>query len=66
MQIFTPTAAPTSTSTPPSPPPARYLYPSTARDRLNYILNSLAIGLELVQPIAIILPRMQLSTPIVP
>ena len=40
-------AAPTSTSTPPSPPPTRYLYPSTTRDRLNHTLNSLAIGPEL-------------------
>ena len=50
MQIPTPTAAPASTFTLFSPPPARYFYPGTARDRLNYTLNSLAIGPESVQP----------------
>ena len=44
----TPIAAPASTSTLPGPPPARYLYPSTARDRLNHTLNGLAIGPESV------------------
>ena len=58
-------AAPASTATLSSPPPARYLHPSTARDRLNYTLNSLAIGPESVQPTttAIIPPRMQTPTP---
>ena len=39
-------AAPTGTSTPPSPSSAQYFYPNTARDRLNHTLNSLAIGLK--------------------
>ena len=65
--VITPTAAPTSISNPLSLP-AWYFYPSTARDRLNYTFNSLAIGLKSVQPIAtaIILPGMQLPTPTIP
>jgi len=57
----------------PSPPPVRYLHPSTARGRLNYTLNGLAIGLESVQPTAIAIataiatipPRTQTPTPII-
>jgi hypothetical protein len=45
--IATP-ATPASTSTLTGPPPARYLYPSTTRDKLNHTLNGLAIGLKLV------------------
>ena len=62
--VTTPTAAPAGTSTPPSPPPAQYLHPSTARDKLNYTLDGLAIGPESVQPTATatIPPRMQLPT----
>ena len=65
-QIFTPTAAPASTFTPPSPPFAQYLHPSITRDRLNYTFNSLAIGPESVQPTAITPPGMQLFTPTAP
>ena len=59
-------AASAGTATPPSPPPAWYLHPSTARDRLNHTLNSLAIGPELVQPTATTPPGMQLPTPTAP
>ena len=66
--VTTPTAAPISTFTLSGPPSTQYLHPNTAKDRLNHTLNSLAIGLESVQPIttAIILPRMQLPTPMAP
>ena len=67
---FPPASAPTppGTSTPPGPPPARYLHPSTARDRLNHTLNGLAIGPESVQPTTTttIPPGMQLPTPTAP
>ena len=65
--IATP-AAPASTSTPTGPPPARYLYPSTTRDKLNHTLNGLAIGPKLVQPTttATTPPGMQLPTPTAP
>ena len=58
--VITPTAALVGTSTLFSPFSARYLYPSTVRDRLNHIFNSLAIGLKSVQPIVIAttLPKM--------
>ena len=64
----TPIAAPAGTSTPPGPPPTRYLYPSTARDRLNHTLDGLAIGPESVQPTttATTPPGMQLPTPTAP
>ena len=66
VPLATLTAVPTSIFTPPSPPSAWYLHPNTARDRLNHTLNSLAIGLKLVQPIATTPPKMQLSTPMAP
>jgi hypothetical protein len=66
--VITPTAAPAGTSTLPGPPSARYLHPSTARDRLNHTFNGLAIGLESVQPIttATTPPVIQLPTPTAP
>jgi hypothetical protein len=46
--LITPIATFAAPATPPSPPPAQYLYSSTARDRLNHTFNGLAIGPELV------------------
>ena len=48
VPLATPTAAFASTFTLLGPPPAQYLYPGTARDRLNYTFNGLAIGPESV------------------
>ena len=58
----------TAFATPLGPPPARYLCPSTARDRLNHTFNGLAISLKSVQPTATAttLPKTQIYTPTTP
>ena len=63
----TPIAAPVAPAGTPTPlsPPAQYFYPSTAKDRLNYTLDGLAISPELAQPTATAItpPGTQTPTP---